>query len=224
MEFDEFVLAAATADLTDEPPVRRHADAIEFRMDLADDPLSALSTYNGNLPIIATNRSEREGGNASPGDDRIRTLCEAAGTPHVVAVDVELAAVRAGPGQTVMSASGETATIVSVHDFDRTPSPERIRDLLVAAAELGTVGKLAVTAAAVDDVLDLLSVTRELSLDGYRVATMAMGEPGRHSRAVAPLYGSKIGYAPPDRTRATAPGQYDLQTLAGLIESLSGPG
>jgi 3-dehydroquinate dehydratase-1 len=49
---------------------------------------------------------------------------------------------------------------------------------------------------------------------------MAMGEAGRHSRAVAPLYGSKIGYAPVRPENATAPGQYDLETLRELIDQL----
>jgi 3-dehydroquinate dehydratase-1 len=50
---------------------------------------------------------------------------------------------------------------------------------------------------------------------------MAMGEPGRHTRAVAPLYGSRIGYAPVDPEEATAPGQYDLGTLRTLYDLLS---
>ncbi len=83
------------------------------------------------------------------------------------------------------------------------------------------MGKLAVTAESRGDVLDLLAVTREFDDAGERVATMAMGAPGRHSRAVAPLYGSKIGYAPVDPADATAPGQYDLATLARLVEELS---
>jgi 3-dehydroquinate dehydratase-1 len=37
---------------------------------------------------------------------------------------------------------------------------------------------------------------------------------------VAPLYGSKNGYAPVDPAEATAPGQYDLATLASLVEQL----
>jgi 3-dehydroquinate dehydratase-1 len=42
MDFESFVLAAATADLDDEPAARDHADAIEFRMDLATRPLDRL--------------------------------------------------------------------------------------------------------------------------------------------------------------------------------------
>jgi 3-dehydroquinate dehydratase-1 len=95
-----------------------------------------------------------------------------------------------------------------------------MRETLVRASELGDVGKLAVTASDPGDALALLSVTYELSNEGRRVATMAMGEAGRHSRAVAPIYGSRIGYAPVDPASATAPGQYDLATLRELIEWL----
>jgi 3-dehydroquinate dehydratase-1 len=47
-----------------------------------------------------------------------------------------------------------------------------------------------------------------------------MGEPGRHTRAIAPVYGSRIGYAPLDPADATAPGQFDLATLADLLDAL----
>ena len=113
-------------------------------------------------------------------------------------------------------------TIVSVHDFERTPSREQLRESLAAAADHGTVGKVAVTAADAEDVLDLLAATRERTRAGDRLATMAMGEPGRHSRAVAPLYGSRIGYAPLDTAEATAPGQFDVATLARVVETLRG--
>jgi 3-dehydroquinate dehydratase-1 len=47
-----------------------------------------------------------------------------------------------------------------------------------------------------------------------------MGEAGRHSRAIAPVYGSVLGYAPLDPADATAPGQYDLATLATVLDHL----
>jgi len=65
-----------------------------------------------------------------------------------------------------------------------------------------------------------LSVTEQLTAHGDAVATMAMGDVGSHTRAVAPVYGSKIGYAPVDPENATAPGQYDLETLARLVARL----
>jgi len=222
MEFDEFVLAAAVADLRAEPRARPHADAVEFRMDLADEPLAALAAYDGELPVVATNRAAWEGGEAGDDEARLADLAEAAELACVGAVDVELKSLTDGEGDRVAERARRTGTavIASVHDFEATPTTTELRGLLESATDRGDVGKLAVTAEDRGDVLDLLAVTHEFASAGARVATMAMGAAGRHSRAVAPVYGSKVGYAPVDPAEATAPGQYDLETLAGLVERL----
>ncbi|WP_224269954.1 type I 3-dehydroquinate dehydratase [Haloprofundus salinisoli] len=229
MEFHSFALAASTADLRpvqEMPAVREHADIVEFRLDLATDPLEALDDYDGDLPVLVTNRADWEGGEAAD-EGRLATLESAFDHDAVVAVDLELAAL--GPhGPNVPSAvdlrsaarERGLTVVTSVHDFQKTPPMANLQSLLSAACEAGDVGKLAVTATDHSDSLALLSVTHEATTAGHRVATMAMGEPGRHTRAVAPVYGSKIGYAPPRAESATAPGQYDLQTLAKLVRQL----
>ncbi|MGM0592065.1 MAG: type I 3-dehydroquinate dehydratase [Halobacteriota archaeon] len=222
MDFDAFVLAASTADLSEEPAAREHADAVEFRMDLASDPLDSIAGYDGELPLIVTNRARWEGGEAD--DDGRLDILVAAATHHAVeAVDVELRSLGTPEGtEAVARARQESASvIVSVHDFEATPPVADLRSLLVEAATEGDVGKLAVTATDSTDALALLTATHAATRRGHRVATMAMGEAGRHTRAVAPLYGSKIGYAPVDPERATAPGQYDLATLSTLVKKLS---
>ncbi|WP_137283670.1 type I 3-dehydroquinate dehydratase [Halorussus salinisoli] len=223
MNFEEFVLAASVTDLGAEPRARQHADAVEFRMDLADDPLAALDDYDGELPVLATNRAAWEGGEADDDETRLAELAEAAELACVGAVDVELKSLTAGEGERVAERARRTGTAVvaSVHDFERTPPEPDLRGDLEAATDRADVGKLAVTAENRGDVLDLLTVTHEFASAGERVATMAMGAAGRHSRAVAPLYGSAIGYAPVDPEDATAPGQYDLETLAELVETLA---
>lgn len=221
MHFDSFVLAAATASLDDEPTAREHADAIEFRMDLASAPLPALREYDGELPIIATNRAEWEGGEA-PDRGRLDALATAAKLSGVEAIDVELATLETDRGSELADSvrSDGVRVIASTHDFERTPSAADLRKLLLRATNHGDVGKLAVTAGSSRDVLDLLAATEALTARGRTVATMAMGEVGRHSRAVTPVYGSAIGYAPVDPEDATAPGQYDLATLRRLVEDL----
>ena len=224
MEFDDFVLTAATDDLAAEPAAREFADAVEFRMDLAADPLSALADYDGDLPLIVTNRADWEGGEATDDAARLDALATASEHPRVAAVDVELRSlVGDAPGPDAgwvadHARDHDTRVVASVHDFETTPPA--LDDLLTRAAETGDVGKLAVTAESRADTLALLSATHRATAAGHRVATMAMGDAGRHTRAVAPLYGSKIGYAPVDPADATAPGQYDLATLAGLVERL----
>lgn len=224
LSFDEFVLAAATADLTEAASAGDRADAVEFRMDLAEDPLAALADYRGELPILATNRVEWEGGDAPEGTERLEDLEVAAEHPSVAAVDVELSAVAGGEAQRVVAHAREhgARVVVSTHDFEGTPERAEMERLLRRACEYGDVGKLAVTAESLDDALRLLGLTRARAAAGDRIATMAMGEVGRHTRAVAPVYGSRIGYAPVDPAEATAPGQYDLTTLRRLVDDLVG--
>jgi 3-dehydroquinate dehydratase-1 len=224
IDFSSFVLAAATADPADEPAARDHADAVEFRLDMASDPLDSLADYDGELPLIATNRPEWEGGDAVDDDARLAALEAAAEHDAVGAVDVELAALEEGDAAGVVDHARDhgTAVIVSTHDFEGTPHRDALRETLAEASRWGDVAKLAVTAEGAGDVLDLLGATWAATTAGETVATMAMGEAGRHSRAVAPLYGSRIGYAPVDPADATAPGQYDLATLAALVDRLGG--
>ena len=237
MEFGTFVLAASTADLSEEPAAREHADAVEFRMDLADEPLGQLDAYDGELPLIATNRVEWDGGEASDDDARLDALTEATTHPAVEAVDVELEAVQAGIVEDVLedvldgdrtdaervvdaARDADVAVIASAHDFEGMPGRDGIRRILMRAEEIGDVAKFAGTATTVGDALDLLAITHERTEADETVATMAMGEAGRHTRAVAPVYGSRIGYAPVDPARATAPGQFDLATLRSLVDRL----
>ena len=233
MEFETLVLAASTADLADadHPTAREHADAIEFRMDLASEPLAALSAYDAELPIIATNRAAWEGGDAAAPSDpeglataRLDALRSAVEHDAVGAIDVEVETFRRDPaaGRALREHAhdNDAAVIASVHDFEATPSRELLREYAEEATARGDVGKLATTATDRGETLDLLAVTHEFAAAGERVATMAMGEAGRHTRAVAPLYGSRIGYAPVDPAAATAPGQYDLATLAETVARL----
>ncbi|MFB6070867.1 MAG: type I 3-dehydroquinate dehydratase [Halanaeroarchaeum sp.] len=226
MDFAGFVLAASVSDLAEEPAAREHADAVEFRMDLADEPLAALDEYEGTLPVIATNRPTWEGGETEDGSDRIESLLEAVEAPAVEAVDVELDALEGDLNRvdaTEVLAAADAAgvdAIVSTHDFETTPELDGLAEMAAETTSLGDVGKVAVTATHTGQVLDLLRVTYEFASAGQHVATMAMGEPGRHSRVVAPIYGSSIGYAPVDPADATAPGQYDLALLRTLVDAL----
>jgi len=229
VDLDSFSLCASTADLGEEPAAREHADCLEFRMDLAMEPLDALDGYDGDLPLLVTNRPHWEGGETAP-YGRLDALAAAVEHDAVAAVDVELATLRGRPaGTNEVDAEGlvdrarehDAAVVASVHDFDGTPAPATLDRLLRTAAAAGDVGKLAVTARTTGEALDLLTATHRATIRGDRVATMAMGEHGSHTRAVAPVYGSRLGYAPVDATEATAPGQYDLATLRRLVDQLS---
>lgn len=229
LDFDSFVLAAATSDLSEEPAAREDATAVEFRLDLATDPRDQLAAYDGELPLIVTNRAAWEGGEAADEHRRLDALESALDHESVAAVDLELGALDGSVPAAATSRARELreiardsqiSVIASVHDFESTPPVDRLTELLAAASNEGDVGKLAVTATDRSDALAVLSATHEAVDAGQTVATMAMGEAGQHTRAVAPVYGSAIGYAPVDPEAATAPGQYDLRTLRRLVDQL----
>ncbi len=77
------------------------------------------------------------------------------------------------------------------------------------------IAKIAVTPGSLKDGLDLLGFL--LSAD-MPVSLIAMGELGRHLRAVAPLYGSALAYA--YVIESTAPGQMSLEELSAARELL----
>ncbi|MFC7215397.1 type I 3-dehydroquinate dehydratase [Saliphagus sp. GCM10025334] len=221
LAFETFTLAASTVDLSEEPAARGRADCLEFRMDLADAPVAALESYDGELPVLATNRAAWEGGEADD-EGRLEALAEATAVDAVGAIDVELESILAGEADDLLEVARErgVAVVASTHDFEGTPPRSELVRTLTEAGKYADVAKLAVTAETNADALALLSATEQLTAHGDSVATMAMGEVGRHTRAVAPVYGSNIGYAPVDPERATAPGQYDLETLSRLVAAL----
>lgn len=220
--FDRFMLAASVSDLDEELRARELADVLEFRMDLAADPLGQLRDYDGELPIIATNRAAWEGGEATD-EGRLADLRTAAEHPRVGAIDLELASLRRSAGRETAAHARDhdAAVIASSHSFEEPPTLEQMAELLREGTRRGDIAKLAVEAEDRRTVLDLLAATDRASRAGDAVATMAMGRAGRHSRVVAPIYGSRLGYAPIEPEAATAPGQYDLATLARLVEELS---
>lgn len=222
MDRDSVTLVAALSDLSQESAARGMADAVEFRMDLAPgNPIDALERYGGELPVIATNRVVGEGGQAADDTHRLEILAEAATFEFVWAVDIELAWLEGNNATTVLEAAEpDTTVIASVHDFDETPPVEQCKSLLESASTTGDIGKVAFQASSHRDALQVLHLAEWARSEGLEAATIAMGQAGRHTRALAPVYGSRLTYAPVDTDASTAPGQYDLETLHSLLELL----
>lgn len=215
-----FVLAATTNDLGREPEVRDVADVLEFRMDKATDPLTQLADYEGELPIIATNRAEWAGGDA-PEEGRLDRLVAASEVDAVQHVDVELGTARERGGVIQDVRAHDVGIICSHHDFEATPDHEQLLELFEACARLGDIAKVATFAEDRGDALGLLTAVYEATQQDHRVAGMAMGADGSLSRVVAPFYGSVIGYAPLESDdEEYAPGQIPVHTLASIIGSL----
>lgn len=185
--------------------VAEGADIVEVRLDLIrEDPLEVLKEVRKrtDLPILATCRLAAEGGRfRGPEDSRIDLLVKAAGFADLV--DVELRS----PYRDGLIGQVSVPVVVSYHDFVGMADVESmLEQAFLAGADLA---KVAVTPSFLSDNLYLLSL---LLLARRPTCIVAMGELGRHMRAVAPLYGSALTYG--YVTDQTAPGQMSVSDLA----------
>lgn len=219
MDSDGFVLAATTNDLTQEPMVREVADVLEFRMDKAEEPITQLSAYDGDLPIIATNRGQWFGGQA-PDTGRLDRLFAASEYDSVEMVDIELETAR-GSGWVIPEfRENDVDIIISFHAFEDTPGSETLDAIFTQCAQYGDIAKVATFAETNGDALRMLSAVHKATKEGKRVAGISMGKVGSHTRVIAPLYGSKLGYAPLESdTSEYAPGQIPIHKLSRMIET-----
>ena len=199
------------------------ADILEIRFDL----LGITSSHDAkkliydiksatNLPCIATNRLQSEGGKWSgTEEDRIALLIDI--LELVDAVDIELSAGEDVRKRVVQSAKDANRTvIVSSHDFNKTPAVDLMRKTLDDCFDAGAdLAKLAVMPKSMQDVLNLLQVTQDSKAP---VCTISMGDLGKHSRIVAPCYGSVLTYG--SVGDAVAPGQLRVDELKTALEML----
>jgi len=192
------------------------ADILELRIDLlSQNPQGVLEELKKlGLPVIITNRMKDQGGSwQASEEERIRELLLL--LPLADAVDIELCARDRDSVVNKARKAGKTV-IISTHDFQKTPDNMVMDGIIRESIEAGAdIAKLAVMPGSLLDVLRLLEVT--LHAKGP-VCTIAMGATGKHSRIIAPVYGSVMTYGYVDTP--TAPGQLRIDELKKLLKML----
>lgn len=207
------------------------ADILEIRLDLLGirDLEAAAETIRKvkseiRLPVILTNRSIMEGGKwEGKEDERIGLLTNLLFIKDGPdAVDIELSAGREEKDQVIKVAKecGKTV-IISSHDFSKTPSFQEMGTIFEEAfLEGADIAKLAVMPHSMRDVLNLLRVALETREAGGAVCAIAMGKLGKHTRVIAPFYGSVLTYAAVEGTVSAAPGQLQVEEVKKIMELL----
>jgi len=191
------------------------ADMIELRLDLlsTSHPLETLKALRQATakPIIATARHKSEGGRFQASEAERRDLLIKAAA-YADYVDVELLAeIR----DAVISNIAKPA-IVSYHDFEAMPDDIELAGIYSRMKQAGAaIAKIAVTPQEKKDNLRILEFLLEADAP---LCMIAMGDLGRHMRALAPLYGSALTYA--YVAESTAPGQMSLSELCQAMRLL----
>lgn len=195
-----------------------------FELDKVVDVLTELRAMLGNMPILFTFRTKKEGGEKeiTPEDYRDLNIAIAA-TKLADLVDVE-----AFTGDDIVKSIIESAhsfgvkVVASNHDFFKTPDKEDIIARLVKMQELGAdVPKIAVMPTSKLDVLTLLSATEEMNrLHSDRpIITMSMAGTGVISRLAGEVFGSCLTFGA--AKKASAPGQIGVNDLSSVLNIIS---
>lgn len=201
------------------------ADLYEWRMDgfLEDlgQALAGLPPRLAGKPLLCTLRTQREGGacklNPQGYEEALSALLDKDGFQLI---DIELACGEGRAKRLIEKAKSRgVATVVSKHDFQKTPPVEEIAGTLLHMAELGAdLPKYAVMPHTPQDVLDLLQATLLASQEAGPVVTMAMGPLGKLSRVAGGVFGSCITFGA--GPHASAPGQLDVEDLQAILQDL----
>jgi 3-dehydroquinate dehydratase I len=189
------------------------ADLVEFRIDAMDHPnpddvLNIIKDIN--QPLIATNRKIDEGG-FFQGSESERTEILLTAAKHADIIDIELETDIDHMNEVIKASK---STIISYHDFKKTPPLDFLLDIVSRERQLGDIAKFAVMPKTLSDTIVVLNVLSKVE----KTVGIAMGDMGRYTRVVAPLFGSPITFASLDNI--SAPGQLDIQTTKNFLDKL----
>ncbi len=198
----------------------QHADVIEIRLDSLKKYNQLVDvTHSSNTPLIATNRStECQGRFLGSETERKKVLMDAARNGFEY-VDVELSIPKLKDIVGNLREMG-AKPMVSFHDFNETPSSSRLNRILEKEIASGAdVCKIVTTARLVEDNLTVLDFASKASKNA-RIVCFAMGELGKPSRLLSPVFGAFFTIASLERVRKTAQGQLTIQEMRSAYEAL----
>lgn len=194
------------------------ADIVEVRLDCLMQHLERVRKVlrKVKLPILLTARHPTEGGafELSPAN-RCSLLEEF--LPQAAAVDIEMRSVNAMESVLREAEKRGVLKVFSFHDFQSTPSIEKLQQLAIKAREAGAnIVKIATKLHCPADIIPLLQL-QALSAN-FPTATMGMGPLGNISRLTLAAAGSRLNYGFLDCPQVE--GQWPATRLRELLEEI----
>lgn len=194
-----------------------------FEFDKVEDVLKELRTVLGNIPLLLTFRTKKEGGEKAIDTKDYKELnLRAAKTGYVDFIDVEIFTGDDVVREIIDGAhAADVRVIASNHDFFKTPAKSDIIYRLRKMQDMGAdIPKIAVMPQSKRDVLTLLCATEEMVTDyaDRPIITMSMAGTGVISRLCGEVFGSSMTFGA--AKKASAPGQMGVNDLNTVLDLL----
>lgn len=196
------------------------ADLVEVRLDCFKDyGKLADAAAQGKTLKIATCKPRRLHGKFSGAETEQQQLLLNAAKSGFEYVDVDLTQPKLNETVKELKQLG-AKPIVSFHYFAETPAPAELCRVLEREIVSGAdVCKIVTTAKCIEDNLTLLSFTAA-ACNKAKIVCFAMGELGKVSRLLSPLFGGFFTFASLERGSETAAGQMTIQEMRAAYELL----
>lgn len=190
--------------------IDKGADILEFRIDaLKNHDIGEIrdTIKEIDFPMIATNRISSEGGSFKGSEEqRINILYQC--SDIVDFVDIEL---QTKDEYIELIQNTNAKSIISYHDFEKTPDLNEVMYIIDKEHELGDIAKVAFMPQDLEDTLTILAVLSHCE----DTIAISMGDLGSYTRVMASKFNSPITFAA--GTDVTAPGQIDIETMKALL-------
>ncbi len=200
------------------------ADIVELRVDMIDNPDLGRLLAARKGPVIVTARKREEGGHFKGGEtERIAMLIDAVRMGADI-IDLEMNADRILASillEEIQKKGERTQLIISHHDFNSTPPYGVLQGIFNRCLEMGAdIVKIVPFAVSIEDNLKILKLIGWAKEREQNIIALCMGERGKVSRIMAPLFGSYLTFASLERGEETAPGQFaasEMKEIFGII-------
>ena len=194
-----------------------------FEFDKVEDVLKDLRNVLGNIPLLLTFRTKKEGGEKAIDTKDYKELnLRAAKTGYVDFIDVEIFTGDDVVREIIDGAHAASVKVIaSNHDFFKTPAKSDIIYRLRKMQDMGAdIPKIAVMPQSRRDVLTLLCATEEMVSDyaDRPIITMSMAGTGVISRLCGEVFGSSMTFGA--AKKASAPGQMGVNDLNTVLDLL----
>jgi 3-dehydroquinate dehydratase I len=196
------------------------ADFIEVRMDRLEESRNLKELPKSTkVPLIATNKLQIEHGFFSGTEnERLQTLLAAAKSGFQY-IDVDLLGPRSSETITKLKEIN-AKLIVSYHKFDgilNTSALEHILDQEIASG--ADICKIVLTAKQIEDNLPILNFVSFASTKA-KLVCFCMGEEGKTSRLLSPVFGGYFTFASLGGGSETASGQLSIAEMRSTYKLL----
>jgi 3-dehydroquinate dehydratase type I len=197
-----------------------HADFIEVRLDTLkiSRNLSDLPSHT-EIPLIATNKLIAENGGFSGTEAERQQTLENAAKSGFQYVDLNFATPKLDE---VMSKirNLETKPIVSYHNYTSPMSSSDMEKILKKQIDTkASICKIVTTATKPEDNLSLLNFVSQNS-GKTNLVCFCMGEAGKISRLLSPVYGAYFTFASLEKNCETAAGQMSIEEMKSAYGAL----